>query len=110
MGQLLDRNVTDQVNAFAIDIGKISATGSSEDFAKQLNEAFSAQSDRLANEVFGDVINAYRQVNEAAFGTLARVVTEKVETADILGMTNLQMVGDANCLISKLGRDCRRIE
>ena len=95
LGNELDRNVTDAVNSYEISIGKISASGDSEEFTKQLNEAFSAQSDKLANDMFGDIIDRYRQVNEAAFETLSRVVTEKVATADILDQTGLKMVGDA---------------
>lgn len=88
LGDLLERDVTDQVNSFAIDIGNISATGSAEEFTAALNQALSAQTDQLANEIFSDIISAYQMVGESAFDTLSRVAIEKVVVSDILAQTN----------------------
>lgn len=102
IGKTLNKDVTDQVNSFKIDIGKISMTGSSADIQKRLQKAFSGLSDKMAYDLFGSVIKGYRKVNESAFDTLSRLVIQKAATGAILGQTGQKFVGDAIALSQSL--------
>ena len=102
VGDQLDRDIRQQLDAFQLDIGKISLQGDAEAVQKRLTEAFSAQSDKIAYELFGDLVSAYRKLNESAFDTLSRLVVDKAVVADALEMTGQQIVGDAIALSEAL--------
>ena len=102
LGAQLNRDISSQVNNFALSIGNISMTGSSSDIQQRLQQAFSQQSDKLAYALFPDLINGYRQVSESAFETLSRLVVDKAVTTSLVGMTGQRMVGDAIALSESL--------
>jgi len=101
-GDALGKDISTQLSTAKIDIGKISMQGSSEEVQKRLQEALSKQSDKLAYDLFPNLIKGYQQVNESAFDTLNRLVIDKAVTTDLLGMTGQKMVGDAIALSESL--------
>lgn len=89
MGELVGRDVQQQVDNFVISIGKIDVQNKTAD---QINEAFthavSVQSDRLASSLFSDLIYQYAKVNESAFDTVSRLGVDKIIAENILELTN----------------------
>lgn len=102
-GDVLDRNVSDQVMAFEVSIGNISTSGqTSAQIQESLNNAISAESDRLAYAIFPDLVDAYAKLNEGAFETLGRLSVEQAVVSDVVGMTNQRMSADAIALSQSL--------
>ncbi|MBD3768204.1 MAG: hypothetical protein IE928_09720, partial [Gammaproteobacteria bacterium] len=96
MGEIVGRDVQSQVDSFAISLGKISTSGKSgEEIQKALTEAISTQSDKLAYQLFDDLVMMYGKLNESAFDTVSRLGIEKAIAGDILSMTNQTFAADA---------------
>jgi hypothetical protein len=81
---------TDHLNAFVVDIGKISTKGlSTDEIQKQLEAVFSKASDEMAKWSV-DGLMAVQKTGEGAFQTLTRIATDYANLDSILqasGMT-----------------------
>ncbi|MFZ2172402.1 MAG: tape measure protein [Methylococcaceae bacterium] len=66
-----------------------------EDAAKKVNGVISTMLDTMAGAVFGDIIGQYQQLGEGMLETAVRIVAEVAVVKDALGMSGMELKGNA---------------
>lgn len=82
-------DVTDQLMAMEIDLGKIDLMGKSgEEITDALTAAFSKYGDELVETLFGSIVTQYQKVDEGLLETAARLLLDKEQIMRMLDYTN----------------------
>jgi len=84
----------------AIQISTAGLTG--EQVIKTLNDRFSALGDKMANDIFGSILNQYQDLGEGLLETAVRVITEKAVVMSNLKDINKSIYGDTIAITQSL--------
>jgi len=99
----LGTSLAPAISNYAIDAIKISTAGlSGEEVVKTLNDRFSALGDKMANDIFGRILNQYQDLGEGLLETAVRVITEKAVVMSNLKDINKSIYGDTIAITQSL--------
>ena len=86
---ILGKDVEDSLNALVVNIGNIDLMGlSGEELIEKLETAFSEQSDKFVDAVYGERLDDFQDIGEGLYETLIRVssgIAEATYYSNILG-------------------------
>lgn len=96
LAEQLGAGLGERVKNYVIPAMMIDLKGlNGEDAAKKMNGVISTMLDTMAGNVFGDIIGQYQQLGEGMLETAVRIVAEVAVVKDALGMSGIELKGDA---------------
>ena len=99
----LGADVTEALNAYTIDLGKINLQGKTgEEINKALSGAISAAGDQMAEDLLGPIISQYQKLDEGLLETAVRLVAEQAVVLDDLSRSGQRATGDTVALSQAL--------
>jgi len=84
-----------KIKAYTISIGDLYLTGKTGDeIAEIIGTKISEASDKMIEDIFGELVLQYQQINEGVFETAIRLIAEKAVIVDALDKSALKITGD----------------
>ena len=94
-------DITDALNQYEVNIGKIDLMGKSADeITETLTAAFSEFGDQMVETLFGSIVEPYQKVNEGLLETAVRLLADMEQVLRILDYTNQGFTGSTESAIA----------
>jgi|GEM_PF-5848992 len=96
LSQALGVDVAEKINAYVIDIGLLDLQDKTgEEIAEILSGVISAAGDQMAQDLFGEIVAEYQQLNEGLLETMVRLVAEQAVVRDAVERSGLSIESNA---------------
>jgi hypothetical protein len=93
---------TQKILNYQMEIGKVSLQGlTGEEISKKISEVFSYAGDKAVEDLFGDILREYQEINEGLLETAVRIAATKEVVVATLNATGIAMGSLANLTAEK---------